>query len=84
MGDSLTDEESREPENQSGVRALLIAVKVTADTRRTDLHGNSFHHTMLRETSDEEAALIRAVWEDRSARQCLNSLCQPLEVANWR
>ena len=46
----------------------------TVDTRRTDLDMNSFHDTTLPETSEEEAALIRATWEDRPVRLYLNSL----------
>ena len=44
------------------------------DTRRSDLDINSFHDTMLPETSEEEAALIRITWEDRPIRPCLNLL----------
>ena len=35
---------------------------------------NSFHDTTLPESSEEEAALIRATWEDRPIRPYLNSL----------
>ena len=35
---------------------------------------NSFHDTTLPEISEEEAALIRATWEDRPVRPYLNSL----------
>ena len=62
MGDSLTDEESQGSEcgssNADGSQGQ------TVDTRRTDLDMNSFHDTTLPETSEEEAVLIRATWED--------------------
>ena len=44
------------------------------DTNQTDLDMNSFHDTTLPETSEEEAASIRAAWEDRPATPYLNSL----------
>ena len=72
MGDSLTDEESQGSECRSC--NADCGQGQTVDTRRTDLDMNSFHDTTLPETSEEEAALIRAAWEDRPVRPYLNSL----------
>ena len=72
MGDSLTDEESQGSE--CGSCNADYSQGQAVDTRRTDLDINSFHDTMLPETSGEEAALIRAMWEDRPIRRYLNSL----------
>ena len=88
MGDSLTEELSRGSE--CGSCNADCSQGQTVYTRRTDLDINSFHDTTLPETSGEEAALIRAAWEDRPVRPYLNSLdasarnviCQLLKVAN--
>ena len=72
MGDSLTDEESQGSE--CGSCNADCNQGQTMDTRRTDLDMNSFHDTTLPETSEEQAALIRATWEDRPIRLYLNSL----------
>ena len=72
MGDSLTDEESQRSE--CGSCNADCNQGQTVDTRRTDLDMNSFHDTTLPETSEEEAALIRATWKDRPVRPYLNSL----------
>ena len=72
MGDSLTDEESQGSECCSC--NADCSQGQTVDTRRTDLDTNSFHDTTLPETSEEEAALIRAAWEDRPVRPYLKSL----------
>ena len=58
MGDSLTDEERQGSE--CGSCDADCSQDQTVDTRRTDLDRNSFHDTTLSETSEEEAALIRA------------------------
>ena len=72
MGDSLTDEESQGSECRSC--SADCSQGQTVDTRLTDPDMNSFHDTTLPETSEEEAALIRAAWEDRPVRPYLNSL----------
>ena len=72
MGDSLTDEESQGSE--CGSCNADCSQGQTVDTRRTDLDMNSFHDTTLPETSEEEAALNRAAWENRPIRPYLNSL----------
>ena len=72
MGDSLTDEQSQGSE--CGSCNADCSQGQTVYTHRTDLDMNSFHDTTLPETSEEEAALIRAEWEDRPVRPYLNSL----------
>ena len=69
---SLTDEESEGSE--CGSCNANCSQGHSVDTRRTDLDMNSSHDVKLPETSEEEAALIRATWEDRPSRPYLNSL----------
>ena len=66
MGDSLANEE-----NQGMERGSCDADSNrgrTVVTHETDLDVNSCHDTPLPETAEEQAALIRAVWEDRPIR----------------
>ena len=66
MDDSLTDKESQGSE--CGSCDADCSQGQTVDTRRTDLDMNTFHNTTLPQTGEEEAALIRATWEDGPVR----------------